>query len=116
VNTRVRTWRPALWVLALALAVAAVPLPSLAQESSPPAVKPGIRASVQKIAVPTPLTPSRVQVAKSQGTTTAPPTKPSFLKTKAGAVVIGILAAGTGYALYTTSHDRIHSVIRQGQK
>jgi putative exporter of polyketide antibiotics len=114
VKITVRRWRLALRVLALALAVAAIPLPSLAQEKSPPAARPGIQASIQKAVAQTPVMPAKVQAARTQGTTAAP-AKPSFFKTPAGLAVIGILAAGTGYAFYASSHDRIHSVVRSGQ-
>jgi hypothetical protein len=32
-----------------------------------------------------------------------------FLKSKPGIIALVVLAAGTGYALYSASHDRIHS-------
>jgi len=33
----------------------------------------------------------------------------TFFKTKAGIVTVVLLAAGAGFALYSTSHDRIKS-------
>jgi hypothetical protein len=36
----------------------------------------------------------------------------SFFKTKKGAAVIVLIAAGFGYALYSKSHDRVKSPIR----
>ena len=39
----------------------------------------------------------------------------AFFTRPLGIAVLGILAAGTGYAVYSLSHDRIHSVARQGQ-
>ena len=109
-----RRWRPALRVLALAVAIAAAPLLCLAEESGPPAAKPGIQASMQKIAATTTLTKSPAKAARAQE---SPETtgKGSFFKTPAGIVVLGIIAGGTGYAFYAARHDRIHSVIRQGQ-
>ena len=34
---------------------------------------------------------------------------PSFFKTSTGVIVLGIMAAGVGYAIYSASDDRIHS-------
>jgi hypothetical protein len=113
VTTRVRRWRLALWVLALAVALSAVPVPLLAQEKSPPAAAPGIKASIQKAIATSLPAPARVR-ARAQDTATAPG-QGSFFKTPAGVAVIAILAAGTGYAIYASRHDRIHSVVRQGQ-
>ena len=36
----------------------------------------------------------------------------SFFKTKKGAAVVVLIAAGFGYALYSKSHDRVKSPIR----
>jgi len=109
-----RRWRPALRVLALAVAIAAAPLLCLAAESGPPATKPGIKASMEKAAATTTLTKSPVKAARTQDNpeTTG---KGSFFKTPAGIVVLGIIAGGTGYAFYAARNDRIHSVVRKGQ-
>ena len=107
-----RRGRLALRVLVLAVAVAAVPVPCLAQEKSPPAAAPGIQASIQKVAAATPLAPARVQAAARTQTSANTPGKTPFIKTKAGIAVLAVLGAGVGYALYSTSHDRIHSAAR----
>jgi hypothetical protein len=39
----------------------------------------------------------------------------SFFTRPLGIAVLGILAAGTGYAIYSTTHDRIHSDVRKNQ-
>ena len=39
----------------------------------------------------------------------------AFFTRPLGIAILGILAAGAGYAIYSTSHDRIHSEVRQGQ-
>ena len=36
----------------------------------------------------------------------------SFFKTRAGIVVLAVMAVGTGYALYSVKEDRIHSAAR----
>jgi hypothetical protein len=33
----------------------------------------------------------------------------SFFKSKAGVVTLALIAAGAGFALYSTSHDRVTS-------
>jgi hypothetical protein len=38
---------------------------------------------------------------------------PSFFKKPAGIAVLITLAAGVGYALYSTQHDRLHSPAKQ---
>lgn len=36
----------------------------------------------------------------------------SFFKTRTGLLVLAVMAAGTGYALYSVKEDRIHGVAR----
>lgn len=38
---------------------------------------------------------------------------PSFFKTRTGVIVLGIMAAGVGYAIYSTQNDRINSAGRE---
>jgi hypothetical protein len=38
---------------------------------------------------------------------------PAFFKTRTGILVAGVMAAGVGYAIYSTQHDRIHSPGKQ---
>jgi hypothetical protein len=114
VTHTVRIWRPrVLRVLALAVAIAAAPLPALAEDAAPPVQsRPGIAASVQKIAATETLaTGAKPQVAASQqgGTTSADLGSKSFFKTPAGIITLAVVGAGLGYALYSTSHDRVES-------
>jgi len=37
----------------------------------------------------------------------------SFFRTKPGAVALAVMIAGSGYALYSVSHDRITSPAKQ---
>jgi hypothetical protein len=37
----------------------------------------------------------------------------SFFKTRPGIIAAAVMIAGTGYALYSTTHDRIHSAGKQ---
>jgi hypothetical protein len=101
-------------VLALALVTAAVPVPVLAQEKSPPATQPGIQASVHKALATTPMVLTRVKAAKTHQTAPTAGTG-SWLKTPAGIVVLAIVGVGAGYAAYSASHNRVHSAARANQ-
>lgn len=100
------TWRPALRVLALALVIAAVPLPGLAGEPSQTIARPGIRASAAAVVATTTLARSEGQSATD---TKAQLESGSFFKTPVGVVVLAVVAAGAGYAIYSTRNDRIKS-------
>jgi len=112
VNGKVSVWR---WRLArcvaLAVIIALCPLPALAGDQDQPAGKtPGIRASAAAIATRQPLEASPSAAAQGQSN----PGKPaSFFKSPAGVVVIAMLAAGAGYAIYSTQNDRITSPAKQ---
>ena len=113
-NFKVRRWRAVLRVLVLALIVAAVPLPSAGQASQPGA-KPGIKASVKSIvravasetAAPAPARARAEKTGNGGQMTKADLEKRSFFKTPAGLVIVGIMGAGVGYAVYSASHDRV---------
>jgi hypothetical protein len=95
----------------LAVATALIPLPALAAEDARPSPKPGsIKASVEKIDARAlaPARPTRANEARraAQGTTGR---DTSFFKSKPGILVLAVMAVGTGYALYSTQHDRITS-------
>jgi hypothetical protein len=100
-----RSWPLAVRVFALALALAAIPLPGLAEETNKPAPTPGLKASIARAAASGTVTLEQAQ----------PPSAPaearvgsrSFFKTPAGAIVLALMAAGAGYAVYSANHDRI---------
>jgi hypothetical protein len=95
-------------VLVAALIFTATPLPTLAGEPPAPAPpRPSLNALVQQAAAVTPIAPARAQTATGAGKTDFG--SPSFFKKPAGIIVLVALAAGVGYALYSTQHDRIHS-------
>jgi len=103
----------------LAIAVTLVPLPLAAADT----------------AAATPAQPLKTSIAthaKREALATAPKTQPAsrnqasaqqssnphsagFFRSPAGIACLAVIGAGTGYALYSASHDRIHSVARQGQ-
>jgi hypothetical protein len=113
----------------LAVAVALVPLPVSAgalstpqKPTQPPApvagiVKPAqpLRAAIEKIdtrdfnPTVTSRSTSRRSTRGSAQTTTAGKESPAFFKSGAGIAVLAVVAVGVGYALYSTSHDRVHS-------
>jgi hypothetical protein len=94
------------------VAIAAIPLPALAGDNSQQVARPGIRASAAKVAAT-----ARLADSAAQGTAegNAELNHSSFFKTPAGVIVLAVVAAGTGYALYSARHDRIHSVVRSKQ-
>lgn len=114
-NHQSRPWRrPVLRVLVLALALAAAPLPALAGAPSetPPAP---IKASIQKAVALQIVTLAKAPEARATqagGGTTTDLGSSSFFKTKAGVVTLVLAAAGVGYALYSTSQDRVKSPAR----
>lgn len=98
--------------LVVVLVLAATPLPTLAGEPPAPAPPtPSLNALVKQAAAITPLAPARAQTAT--GATKTDFGSPSFFKKPAGIAVLVTLAAGVGYAIYSTQHDRIHSPAKQ---
>jgi hypothetical protein len=112
VNHLVRPWRrPVARVLVLALALGTVPVSCLAGQPpvSPPSAS-KLAASIDKavqheVAQFSKTSPS----AARQASATAPSAGSRFFKSRAGIITAVLLAAGTGLALYSTSHDRVKS-------
>jgi hypothetical protein len=121
-------------LLALAAIITLVPLPVLAAEGTQSApVTPDLRASMARVVANqvlkstdnAPVVQARVPEAKSaaffndrvgsarseQGTT--PERSGQFFKTGPGIAVLAVFAAGVGYALYSSQHDRVHSPGKQ---
>ena len=103
----------------LAIVTTLIPLPLLAAGRATPLPAQPLKASIARHAVrdvlvarPKSGTPS----AKQTGTQPTNPQRSSFFRSPAGIACIAVLAAGGGYAAYSASHDRIHSVAREGQK
>ena len=111
----------------LALVVALIPLPVAADEpvraskaaavdTAKVAEAPTIRAAIANVdardlkpAVPAPRTARRSEKQASNPATDSP----TFFKTGPGIAVLAVIAAGVGYALYSTQHDRISSPGKQ---
>ena len=99
-------------VLVVALVLAATPLPTLAGEPPAPAPpRPSLNTLVKQAAAVTPIAPARAQTAT--GADKSEFGSPSFFKKPAGIAVLAALAAGVGYALYSTQHDRVSSPAKQ---
>jgi hypothetical protein len=111
----------------LAVVVALIPLPVAADEPErvPKAAAvetakapeaPTIRAAIAKVDARDlkPTVRSRTTARRSEQQTSNPATdSPTFFKTGTGIAVLAVIAAGVGYALYSTSHDRISSPGKQ---
>jgi len=96
-------------VLVAALVITATPLPTFAGEPpGPPAPSPAptLLELVKQAAAVTPIAPARAQTSTAGKTDLE---SPSFFKKPAGIAVLVALGVGVGYALYSTSNDRIHS-------
>ena len=102
----------------LAIAMTLVPLPLFAADSPAAAPAPPLKTSIamharRDVLVTTakPSTSNAQSATRSQQTND--PHQPGFFRSPAGIACLAVIAAGTGYALYSASHDRIHSVARQ---
>ena len=105
----------------LAIAVTLVPLPALAADrvAAAQASAQPLRSSIAKHAAREVLVSSPKRAEKSAAQTGAQRSTPQssgFFRSPAGIACLAVIGAGTGYALYSASHDRIHSVARDSQK
>jgi len=103
-------------MLVLGLVIALSPVPALAGGPPPqqPTAKPAfsLAASVDQAALSEAIKPAApARSRSSQGG--ADLSSPSFFRTKTGIVVLAVLGAGVGYAIYSTQHDRIISPVKQ---
>jgi hypothetical protein len=117
VNELGRSWhRPALRAAGLALALLAAPVVTLAEPAgggAPPGA--GLRASVEKMAATEALAPERAPATLAARAATTESTdlgSKSFFRTPAGIVTLVAVGVGAGYAIYSASHDRVHSPAR----
>lgn len=110
--------RPSAWRLLCAgvgLMIALAPLPIAAAETNQAVTPPvDFKAAIQRIAATerlasAPASPARDQVPSAGASQLE---SRSFFKTRLGVAVIAIVGAGTAYAIYSASNDRIHSATR----
>ncbi len=113
VKHQFRTWRLAGRVLALALILAVIPLPCLAEDTNKPAPAPGLNASIAKAAASGRVTLEQAKPAA--GPDKAELGSTSFFKKPVGIVVLALVGAGAGYMAYSMGANRVHSVVRQNQ-
>jgi hypothetical protein len=104
----------------LAIAVTLVPLPLLAADTAVAAPAQPLKASIATHAKREVLAaaPKASTASSAQSGTRAQANDPhsqGFFRSPAGIACLAVMAVGTGYALYSASHDRIHSVARQNQ-
>ena len=115
-TVRIMAWRgflPRAGLLAVILAL--VPLPVAAGDDAAPAkatthIKVSMERMVARDIASAPVSSSRSRPAR-QGQ--AAGNASGFFKSKPGIIALVVMAAGTGYALYSASHDRIHSPGKQ---
>jgi hypothetical protein len=111
VTVRLIHWRGALpRAVLLAVAVALIPIPAMAGDTKPAPKAATIEASMKQIVArevaKAPVT--RVVTRRSEQASSAKESG-GFFRTGPGMVALGVLAVGAGYAIYSASHDRIHS-------
>ncbi|HEY2435363.1 MAG TPA: hypothetical protein VGI12_22025 [Vicinamibacterales bacterium] len=106
----------------LAIAVTLVPLPLLAADHATAAPAQPLKASIathakRDVLATTPTQTTAARSAKDQAPAqrSGDPHSAGFFRSPAGIACLAVIAGGTGYAIYSASHDRIHSVARQGQ-
>jgi hypothetical protein len=116
VTLRISSWRGILPRAGLLAAIIAlVPLPLTAADGgAAPSKSPTIKRSMEQI-VARDLTsaPASARVVRRARLSQSAGASEGFFKTGPGIVALVVLAAGTGYALYSASHDRIHSAGKQ---
>lgn len=106
--------RPVLRVGLLAVAVAIAPLPVWAGEgpAKGSTAAPGINASLEKVvATQTLATRAPARAEQAGGNRTDLGSK-SFFRTPAGIATLVALAVGVGYTIYSTNNDRVKSPAR----
>ena len=109
-TVRLTSWRGVLpRAVLLAVIIALVPLP-VAASNGADAKTPTIKASMERIVArdlnAAPASSAAVRAAR-QGQN--PGDSPAFFKSRPGMIALAVMVAGTGYALYSAQHDRIHS-------
>ena len=94
----------------LVVITALIPLPAAASDPATAPSAPTIKASMEKIVVRDVTAKSvRNDRARDDRQGSSAGNSPGFFKTKPGIIALVVMAAGTGYALYSAHNDRIHS-------
>lgn len=106
-----RPWRrPTARALMLALVLGSVPIPCLAGEPpGPPSSPSQLATSVDKAVQHEVAQLAKASQNVARQASANAPASGGFFKSKAGIITIVLMAAGTGFALYSTKHDRVTS-------
>jgi len=104
----------------LAIAALLVPLPLLAADTKAARSTQPLQTSIathakREVLVSTPKTSGSARATSGARAQSNDPHTTGFFRSPAGIACLAVIGAGTGYALYSASHDRIHSVVRQNQ-
>jgi hypothetical protein len=94
----------------LVVITALIPLPAAASGKATTPSPPALKASMEKIVVRAVTAKSvRNDRARNDRQGSSAGNSPGFFRTKPGIIALVVMAAGTGYALYSAQNDRIHS-------
>ena len=101
-------------VLPLALSIGLVPSAPLLAETLPTAAVPAKTLAAKAEAKVTSLETSREAVTLQAPVPAAadPETKKPFFRSGKGMLVLGLMAVGTGFAIYTATSERIDNPVR----
>jgi hypothetical protein len=97
----------------LAVITALIALPAAASDTPTKASRPTLKASMQHMVARDVAAKPAVTAARADRQTSSAGSSPGFFRSGPGMFAIAVMAAGTGYALYSASHDRIHSPGKQ---
>jgi hypothetical protein len=115
VRRRLGSWtRPLAGLLVFTIALAgAAPTAATAEERATPLTQPTLRASANAAAAVKPL-PATTALAQAAPAPTATEGGKGFFGTTAGRIALVVMAAGTGYMVYSAfkDNDPVQSVFR----
>jgi len=98
----------------LVVIAALIPLPAAASGPSAKPSTPTLKASMlQIVARDVAAKPATTAAVRDDRQSSPAGSSPGFFKSGPGMVAIAVMALGTGYALYSAQHDRIHSPGKQ---
>ena len=97
-----------------AMILALVPLPvAAADEAAHGKSTTNIKVSMERMVARDIASAPTASLARPARQGQAAGNSSGFFKSKPGIIALVVMAAGTGYALYSASHDRIHSPGKQ---
>jgi len=98
-------------VALLVLTAALVPLPVAASDTAPAQTTPTAKTSLHDAVAREAVKAAKAPIARTseRRADKADKGSTSFFKTGPGIAVLAVMAAGTGYAIYSANHDKITS-------